>query len=187
LILAGLAVGPNVATMRRAAPGLFYLVVLLVALLAIGRSHGIETPVGTRTSVKMLGLDPAGVFLGKSIALLVELAATSIVLLVGVVLFFHVRALGAIEAVPSIILALAAVAAAGTIYGVLVADSSAQATLLPIIVLPPLAGVLIAGEEAFAGVLTGSSTLRWVVFLAAAAVAYAALGVLLYGVAEETS
>jgi len=102
-------------------------------------------------------------------------------------LFFHVRALGAIEAVPSIILALAAVAAAGTIYGVLVADSSAQATLLPIIVLPPLAGVLIAGEEAFAGVLTGSSTLRWVVFLAAAAVAYAALGVLLYGVAEETS
>jgi len=187
LILAGLALGPATATLRHAAPGLFYVVVLLVALLAIGRSQSIEASVGTRTSVRMLGLDPAGVFLGKSLALLVELAVTSAVLLTGVVVFFHVRAQGALEATPSIVVALAAVACAGTIYGSLVADSSVQTTLLPIIVLPPLAGVLIAGEEAFASALTGSSATRWVVFLAAAAVAYAALGVLLYGVAEESS
>ena len=59
------------------------LVVVLVALLMINRSHAIETTGGTRASVATLGLDPAGVFLGKAAALCVELWLTSIVLLAG--------------------------------------------------------------------------------------------------------
>jgi heme exporter protein B len=186
LILAGLAVGPASSSLRHAAPGIFYLVVLLVSLLAIGRSHGIEMPVGTRTSVRMLGLDPAGVFLGKALALFVELLGTSVVLVAGIVLFFHVPVLGALRATPSMLLALVSIAAAGTMYGALVADSKYQSTLLPVITLPPLAGVLIAGEEAFSLSLTGSISNRWVVFLAATAVAYLALGVLLYPEADES-
>jgi heme exporter protein B len=187
LVLAGLAVGPAATDLRHAAPGLFYLVVLLLTLLAVGRSFAIESPAGTTTSVRMLGIDPAGTFLGKSLALLVELALASLVLLVGVVVFFHARLAGVLESAPSIALALITLAGAGIIYGALVADSTYQSTLLPVVALPPLAGVLIAGEEAMRASLTGGSSLRWVVFLAAAAVAYVALGILLYGMAEESS
>jgi heme exporter protein B len=187
LVLAGLSVGPAVEDLRRAAPGLFYLVVLLMAMLAIGRAFAIESPIGTATSVRMLGIDPAGTFLGKALALFAELAVAAAVLLMGVVIFFHARLAGIAESLPSVLLALVTLAAAGTIYGALVADSKYQATLLPVVALPPLAGVLIAGEESMRASLTGTSSLRWVVFLAASAVGYVALGILLYGLAEESS
>jgi heme exporter protein B len=187
LVLSGLAVGPSAAEMRRVAPGIFYLVTLLVSLLIIGRAQGVEAPVGTRTSVRMLALDPAGVFLGKSLALFVELVGTSLVVLAGVVLVLHAPLRGTVVALPGVLLALGALAAAGTIYGALVGDARASATLLPIIALPPFAGILIVGEKAFASALVGGALARWLAFLALALAAYLALGVLLYGVAEESS
>ena len=89
LLLCGLALGPTQVGHSSAAPGLFYLVVVLVALLMINRSHAIETSPGTKASVATLGLDPAGVFLGKAVALMVELWLSSFVLLAGSVLFLH--------------------------------------------------------------------------------------------------
>ena len=117
LVLSALAIGPDTRDLRRAAPGLFYLVMLLVALLMIGRSQAIESRAGTRTSVQMLGLDPAGVFLGKAGALFIELVVMSVLLLTGVVGGLHASLHGTIAALPSIVMALAAMAAGGTIYG----------------------------------------------------------------------
>lgn len=187
LILSGLAVGPSIAAMRHAAPGLFYLVTLLVTLMMIARSQAVESSPGTRTSVLMIGLDPASVFLGKSLALFVELLATAVVLLAGVILVLHAPLAGTASALPSVVLALAALAASGTMFGALIGDSNGHATLLPIIALPPFAGILIIGEKAFSGALTGDSVVRWILFLALALAAYVALGILLYGVAEESS
>jgi len=186
LVLSALAVGPSTPAMRRAAPGLFYLVVLLVALLVIGRSQTIEARPGTRTSVRMLGLDPAGIFLGKSLALLTQLVATCSVVLAGVVLALHAPWRATLLATPTVLLALVALSAGGTMYGALLGDTKTHATLLPILVLPPFAGVLIAGEKAYAGVVAGTSPWRWIGFLALVTVAYLAVGVLLYGVAEES-
>ena len=64
LLLCGLALGPNAAGRSHAGPGLFYIVVTLMALLMINRSQAIESNKGTKVSVATLGLDPAGVFLG---------------------------------------------------------------------------------------------------------------------------
>ncbi len=186
LVLSALAVGPDVATMRHAAPGLFYLVLLLVALLMIGRARQVESNAGTRTSVAMLGIDPAGTFLGKALALFVELAGVAIVLLCGVDLLLHAPFGGTMGAVPGVALTLAALAAGGTLYGALVGDSDAQATLLPIIALPPFAGLLIVGEKSFAAAVAGEAPWKWLIFLLVALVAYLAVGVLLYGVVEES-
>ena len=82
LLLAGLALGPTQAGKSSAGPGLFYLVTLFVTLLMINRSQGIENAPGTRASVATLGLDPAGVFLGKALAL-------GMVVLVGIVMVFY--------------------------------------------------------------------------------------------------
>lgn len=186
LLLCGLAVGPNVSAMRQAAPGLFYLVTVLATLLLIGRSRAIEAPSGTASSVRMLGLDPSGVFLGKALALFVELTVTATLLLGGVVLVLHAPLAGTAQAAPGVVLALGAMAAAGTTYGALVGDSRAHVTLLPIIVLPPFAAILIVGEKAFAAALSGGAVARWLVFLSLAFAAYAAVGLLFYGVAEES-
>jgi heme exporter protein B len=186
LVLCGLALGPQHAGNSSAAPGLFYLVMLLVALLMINRAQVIESSPGTRASVATLGLDPAGVFLGKALALAVELWLTGVVVLAGSVLFLHTALSGTLSAVPSIAVTLGALAAAGTLYGALSGGGQGPATLLPMLSLPAFAPLLIAGERSFSAALHGGSLWRWWVISLVALAAYLAIGILLYGVLEES-
>ena len=84
------------------------------------------------------------------------------------------------------LLTLGALAAGGTLYGALVAGADVQATLLPIIALPPFAGLLIIGEKSFAAAVAGQSSVKWLLFLFVSLLAYLAVGILLYGVTEES-
>ncbi|NNN01629.1 MAG: hypothetical protein HKL86_07355 [Acidimicrobiaceae bacterium] len=185
LLLSGLALGPERAGHSSAAPGLFYLVVVLVELLMISRSHAVESTPGTRASVATLGLDSAGVFLGKAAALCLELWLAALVLLAGSVLLLHTQLHGTLRALPSILVTLAALAAAGTLYGALTSPGNG-ATLLPVISLPAFAPLLIAGERSFSSALSGGALWEWWVISLVAMVAYLALGILLYGVLEES-
>jgi heme exporter protein B len=181
LLLFGLAFGPAPAHLRVAAPGAAYVALVLTTLLVIGRSRSHETAPGTATSVRMLGLDPAGVFLGKTLALVTVLALVAVLVLGGVGLFFHVpwRALGL--AAPSLLLTVVALATAGTTYGALTGSGAGATTLLPALALPAFAPALVAGAELFAHPGDG----RWWSLLACAVVAYGGVGLLLYGVVEE--
>ncbi|MGH3732561.1 MAG: heme exporter protein CcmB [Acidimicrobiales bacterium] len=186
LVLCGLALGPIHAGNSTAGPGLFYLVMLLVALLMINRSQVIEGPTGTRTSIATLGLDPAGVFLGKTLALAIELWLTGIVVLAGAVLLLHTALVGSAEALPSVLVILAALAAAGTMYGALSGGGQGPATLLPVLSFPAFAPLLIAGERSYSDALHGGSLWQWWVISLVALVAYIAIGILLYGVLEDS-
>jgi heme exporter protein B len=187
LVLFALALGPSPLTLRHGAPGLFWLALLLASVLASGRSAGIESAPGTRTTVRLLGLDPAGVFLGKAGALALQLCVLGAVLEAGILLFFHVDGARLAASTPLAILAIAALAAVGTLYGALVAGTDVASTLLPLLVLPALAPVLIAGERGMAAVLGGGGPGRWAIVLVVMAVVYVAVGVLLYGPLEETA
>jgi ABC-type transport system involved in cytochrome c biogenesis permease component len=165
---------------------LFYLVMLFVALLMINRSQALEASGGTRASIATLGLDPAGVFLGKAFALAVELWVTGALLLAGAIVVLHTALHGALLALPSIVVALGAMAAAGTLYGALTAGGEGSATLLPIITLPAFAPLLIAGERSFSAALHHAGLWQWWVILAVSLVAYLGVGILLYGVLEES-
>ena len=186
LVLSGIALGPTHAGHSSAGPGLFYLVMLLVTLLMINRSQAIEGSSGTRASVATLGLDPAGVFLGKALALAVELWITGVVLLAGAVLVLHTALVGTLQALPSVVLILAALAAAGTLYGALSGGGQGPATLLPILALPAFAPLLIAGERSFSASLHGATLWQWWVISLVALAAYLAIGILLYGVLEDS-
>jgi heme exporter protein B len=186
LLLCGLALGPDQVGHSSAAPGLFYLVVVLVALLMINRSHAIETSAGTRASVATLGLDPAGVFLGKALALAIELWLSAFVLLAGSVVVLHTALHGTLVAAPSILVTLGAIAAAGTLYGALTSGGNAAATLLPVLSLPAFAPLLIAGERSYSAALHGGALLEWWVISVVALAVYLGMGILLYGVLEES-
>lgn len=187
LLLFALALGPSTATLERGAPGLLWLALLFASVLATTRSAGIEAPEGTRASIRLLGLDAGGVFLGKVAALAVQLVAIAAVLEVGLLVFFHVSAARLAVATPLEACAVAALAAVGTLYGAVVAGTDVAGTLLPLLVLPALAPVLIAGEKGTAAVLAGGGPGRWAIILAVMAVAYLAVGTLVYGSLEESS
>ena len=80
-------------------------------------------------------------------------------------------------------------AAAGTLYGVLAAGLRVRETLLPILLLPVLAPVLIGATRAFEAALGGAAAdgWPWCGLLAAFALAYLAVGTLAFGTLLEES
>ena len=82
-------------------------------------------------------------------------------------------------------------AAAGTLYGVLAAGLRVRETLLPLLLLPVVAPVLIAATRASEAALTGLSLDvtpgDWLRLLTVFAVIYVAFGVVAYGALMEDS
>jgi heme exporter protein B len=188
LFLFAFALGPRSDLLEAAAPGLFWLAVLFSSILAAQRSLNIEGSPATREANRLLGLDPAGVFLGKAAAMVVELLLLEMVLLVGIVLLFHVKVAIWAFAVPALVLPAIGLSAAGVLYGSLAGGASTRSTLLPILVLPVEAPVLIAASKSLSrglGVPTPDAG-RWLLLLAIFAAVYTVLGVALYGPLEES-
>jgi heme exporter protein B len=165
------------------------LAVLFSSVLAIQRSFAIESGEGTRDGMRLSGIDPAGVFLGKAAAVAVQLAALQVVLWLGLVLLFGVHVHTAWLALAASVLATIGLASAGVMYGALSAGLRVRETLLPLLVLPVLAPVLLGGSRAWAAAVTGpaSAGTPWLRILGAFAAAYLVLGVVLYGPLQEAS
>ncbi len=198
LFLFAFAFDPTRGVLARATPGLFWIAVLLSLLLVVGRNFAAETADGALDGLRMAGLEPGGIFLGKFIALLVELLALVVVLLAGVVVFYdtEIPAAGAVLLVTSAFLACTGLAAAGTVYGALSAGVRVRETLLPLLLLPVVAPVLIGATRAFEAALgTPSDDQRavasvaegwpWVALLGVFAVMFVAGGLLSFGTLLE--
>ena len=85
--------------------------------------------------------------------------------------------------------ATAALAGAGTMFGVLAAGLQVRETLLPLLFLPAVAPVLIAASQSHELALAGDSAsgLRWSSLLGLFAAVYVSFGVLAFGpLLEET-
>jgi heme exporter protein B len=189
LLLCAFALGPGTSVLRSAAPGLFWLAVLFSTVLTTQRSFAIESGEGTRDGLRLSGIDPAGVFLGKAAAVAVQLAVLQVVLWVGLTLLFGVHVHTAWLAVVASLLATVGLASAGVIYGALAAGMRVRETLLPLLVLPILAPVLIAGSRAWSAAVSGpaSSGTTWLRVLLPFAAVYLVVGVVLYGPLQEAA
>ncbi|MBU6232649.1 MAG: heme exporter protein CcmB [Acidobacteria bacterium] len=183
MVIAGLAIGPDESTGRRLAPGLMYLIITLVALQVIGRSHAADDARDTAVSVAMLGIDGGANYLGKVFALFAHLVVVTSALVTVDAVVFHLRFEEVLRGIPFIALSLAAIASAGVLYAALTRGS---ASLLPVLALPALAPVVMAGERTLTAIFHGGVVSRWVVLLAVITAVYGALGVLLYGAVEES-
>ncbi len=196
LILFGLALNPDlviVGEQRRSilaqvAPGLFWITVLLASLLALGRSFALEANDGNVDALKMAGLDPAGVFLGKAMAVAAQLLAIEVVLGFGAFVLYGTPLANFVMLVCAVILATVGVAAAGTLYAGIASGLRARDTLVPLLVLPILSPVLLAATlSTEAAVFGGSGGWSWVMLLGVFAVIYLGVGMLAFGpVMEET-
>jgi heme exporter protein B len=189
LVLFAFALDPDRGLLERASSGLYWTAVLFSALLALGRSAALDESDGVRDALRLSGIDPAGVFLGKAAAVAAQLVVLEVVLAAGVVVLYGAEPAGAALLVVTCLSATAAVAATGTLYGALVAGVQVRETLLPLVLLPVLAPVLIGATRAFEAALGGvpSEGWPWAGLLAAFAVLYSVAGALAYGALLEGS
>jgi heme exporter protein B len=189
LLLLAFAIGPDAAPLRHAAPGIFWIAVLFSTVLSVQRSVAIESGEGTRDGLRLSGIDPAGIFLGKAAAVALQLAVLQIVLWAGVTFLFDVRVHVIWLALVASLLATVGLACAGVLYGALSAGLRVRDTLLPILVLPVLAPVLLAGSKAWEAALDGNAGAgtEWLRILIPFAVIYLVIGVVLYGPLQEAA
>ncbi len=195
LVLFAFALGPDRAPLAQAAPGLFWVAVLFASVLAVQRSFALEAADGARDGLRLSGLDPAGVFLGKTAAVALQLVVLEVVLTAGVVVLYgsHVRSYGSI--VVAGLAGTAGLAAAGTLYGALAAGLRVRETLLPFLFLPVAAPVLLAGTRAWQVALGIAGRVGdvdnagdpWLRLLLVFAAVYLALGVVIFGPLQEAS
>lgn len=189
LLLFAFALDPDREVLATVTAGLFWVAVLFSSVLAIQRSFALESADGNRDALRMSGLDPAGIFLGKGAAIIAQLFLLEVVLALGVALFYGTRltSIGVLAIVA--IVATIGVVAAGCIYGVLAAGLRVRDTLLPLLLLPVLAPVLIAATQATEAALRSDTAEAWpwVGLLGVFAIIYLAAGLLTFGLLlEET-
>jgi heme exporter protein B len=183
LVLFAFALDPDRGLLPRVAPGLFWAALLLASLLAVNRSFAVEEANHARDGLRLSGLDGASVFLGKATAIAVELALLEVVLGIGVVVLYDVTLRSGLVLAVAALAATVALAATGTVYGVVAAGSSVRETLVPLLVLPAVTPVMLGATRAFESALDGvpSEAWPWVQLLGACAVLSTTVGVLVFG------
>jgi heme exporter protein B len=188
LVLFAFAFDPDTGILRRTVAGLFWISVVFTLVIAVQRAFAVETADGAKDALRLAGLDPAGIFLGKAAALAVQLVLLEAVLSLGVVLLYDVsiRADGVVLFVTTCAAATAGLAAVGTLYGGLAAGLRVRDTLLPLLLLPVIAPVLIGATRAFEAALgigdrSVSEGWPWVGLLSVFGLAYTALGLVAFG------
>jgi heme exporter protein B len=177
------------------APGLFWLATTFSLIVLVQRTFAVESADGALDSLRVAGVDPAGIYLGKSLALAVQLLVLEALLMAGVIVFYaaSVRPEGIILVVITALAATCGLAFVGTLYGGLAAGAKGRETLLPLLLLPVVAPVLIGATRAFEaafGTREGDGLRKgvevvdgwpWVGLLAVFAAVFGAAGVLAFG------
>lgn len=190
LALFAFALGPDRAAMAKGAPGLFWVAVLFCTVLAVQRSVSVESADGARDGLRLSGIDPAGLFLGKAAAVGAQLLVLEAILVAGVVVLYGARIQVPWMVVVSCALGTVGLAVTGTLYGALSAGVRVRETLLPLLLLPIAAPVLLAGTRIWQAAMVGgtpSDGTQWLRLLVAFDAVYLAVGVILFGPIQETA
>ena len=156
LLLFGFALGPDSARLAAAAPGLLWLAVVFAGLLAVSRLHLLETDDGALEQLALYPVSRRAIYAGK------VLGGFAVMLLLGVLVLGAVGILFAVDigaAWPALLLAVTlgalGVAAVGTFYAGITVRLRAREVMLPLLMLPVLAPLLLAAVKATAAALAG--------------------------------
>lgn len=189
LFLFAFALDPDRGVLKKAAPGLFWVAVLLSVILAVGRAFQIEAQHGGRDGLRLSGLDGAAIFLGKAAAVAVELALLEVVLGFGVVILYDVPPDNAGVLLLAGSAATISLAALGTLYGVIASGLRVRETLLPLLLLPAVIPVMLGATRSFEAALDNRvrDAWPWVGLLGLFAVIATTMGVLAFGALLEES
>ena len=186
MVMFGFAID-NTSLMERIAPGLVVLATMFSLLVLVQRSFAVETEDGALDALRTAGVSPTALFWGKSIALAVQLAVLEAILVLLAVLLYGstIRPSGVILLLLTWVVGTWGLATVGTLYGGLAAGARGRETLLPLLLLPVVAPVLIGATRAVEAALGARGTVAdgwpWMGLVAVFAAVFCAGGTLAFG------
>ncbi len=178
LVVFAFAFDANPSLLGAGAGGLFWVAVLFGTVLGAKRSFDIEAEGGNLDALRLGGLSPAAILWGKAAALAIQMAAVALCTAAGLVVLFSVTVSDWLLLVTAAVCGTAAFSICGCLYGAMTVGLRSADTLLPLLLIPVAAPVLLAGTRAF-DVALGTSADQgwsWTALLAVVLVTYVAVG-----------
>jgi heme exporter protein B len=156
LLLFGFALGPDAARLAAAAPGLLWLAVVFAGLLAVNRLHLLETDDGALEQLALYPVSRRAIYAGKALGGFAAMLLLAVLVLAAVGILFAVDIVSAWPALlATVVLGALGVAVVGTFYAGITVRLRAREVMLPLLMLPVLAPLLLAAVKATAAALTG--------------------------------
>ncbi len=169
VLVFGIAFDLRVPRSEMIAPGVLWVVTLFAGVLGLNRSFGAEVDRGTLASLLLAPIDRSAIYFGKMLANLFFTLATTLVILAVMFFIFNLNMFHPYNLL-AVLLGVIGYVGVGTLFAALTANSRARETMLPILLLPVMAPVFVAGVGLTAGVVDGkqfSDLRQWLVILAA--------------------
>jgi heme exporter protein B len=169
MVLFSFTFNPTSSESRRFGPGLLWLGFLFAGSLMLQSSFLREQANDTLAALRLAPIDPFSILAGKMAANFLFLLVVELILLPVFAVLYNVAIL---PVLPQLLLVLTlgtiGLASTGTVFSAVSAQARLRELLLPLLLLPVLAPVLIASTEATIGVLAEPSQLSlvWLTFLA---------------------
>ena len=185
LLLFGFALGPDSARLAAAAPGLLWLAVVFAGLLAVNRLHLLETDDGALEQLALYPVSRRAIYAGKALGGMAVMLVLGLVVLGAVGILFAVDVASAwLPLLTTVVLGAIGIAAVGTFYAGVTVRLRAREVMLPLLMLPVLAPLLLAAVKATAAALAGDpfgELSAWLQLLVAFDVIMVVAGAATYG------
>jgi heme exporter protein B len=159
LVLFQFALDLERAEAARLAPGLLWITLLFAGLLALGRAFAAEHDQGTLDGLRLAPVDRSTIYLSKVLATVLFLGLVELVALPAFAAAFDAPLLTP-GVLVTMFLGTLGLAAAGTLLAAAAVQARARDVLLPLLVLPLLAPLLIAAVHATAELMAGATVPR---------------------------
>ena len=168
IVLFSFAFDPTAADSRRYGPGLLWIAFLFAGSLMLHPSFAREQANQTLDALRMAPISAFAILLGKMLANFIFLAIAEVVLVPVFAVLYNVS-LTAVAGRLALVLALGTLGLVitGTVFSAVSAHARMRELLLPLLLLPILAPLLIAAVEATASLFAEQPALdrTWLTFL----------------------
>jgi len=161
LVVFAFAFDANSRLLELGAGGLYWVAVLFGGTLLIQRAFDVETEDGNFDAFRMSAIGAPSLFLGKSLGVFLQVVFLELVLVPGVALLYNVRIDNWVLLLAAAVGGTLAFSVCGVLWGAMAAGLRVRATLLPLLLVPVLAPVLLAGSRAFETALGVRAEAGW--------------------------
>lgn len=169
VVLFSFSFDPTSAESRRLGPGLLWIAFLFSGSLMLHPSFAREQVNQTLDALRMAPISSFAVLLGKMLANFLFLSAAEVVLVPVFAVLYNVSLAASVGRLTLVIaLGTIGLSVTGTAFSAIAAHARMRELLLPLLLLPIVAPLLIAAVEATASLFTPQPTLdrAWLAFLA---------------------
>lgn len=169
VVLFSFAFDPTAGESRRYGPGLLWIAFLFAGSLMLNPSFAREQSNQTLDALRMAPVSPFAILLGKMLANLIFLSLAEAILVPVFAVLYNISLASVVgRLVLVLVLGTLGLVITGTVFSAVAAHARMRELLLPLLLLPILAPLLIAAVEATASLFAEQASLdrAWLAFLA---------------------